>query len=85
MERFTTIDDYLVELNDRLDWIKKCDPERIFSKIDPSKYDNMFQYQHVLDLRKVWENKFDPNNEHINVDPCDYSSVEEYHEALKHT
>lgn len=45
----------------------------------------MFQYQHVLDLRKVWENKFDPNNEHINVDPCDYSSVEEYHEALEHT
>lgn len=47
-ERFTSVDDYLVELNDRLDWIKKCDLEGIFSKIDPSKYDNMFQYQHVL-------------------------------------
>lgn len=82
LERFTTIDDYLVELNDRLDWIKKCDPERIFSKIDPSKYDNMFQYQHVLDLRKAWKNKYDPDNIHNEIDPCDYSSVEEYHKAL---
>lgn len=81
-ERFTTVDDYLVELNDRIDWIKKCDPEGIFSKIDPSKYDNMFQYQHVLDLRKAWKNKYDSNNEHTNIDPCDYSSVEEYHKAL---
>ena len=81
-ERFTTVDDYLIELNDRLDWIKKCDPEGIFSKIDPSKYDNMFQYQHVLDLRKAWKKKYDPNNEHTNVDPCDYNSVEEYHRAL---
>lgn len=82
LERFTTIDDYLVELNDQLDWIKKCDPERIFSKIDPSKYDNMFQYQHVLDLRKAWKKKYDPDNIHNEIDPCDYSSVEEYHEAL---
>lgn len=82
LERFTTIDDYLVELNDRLDWIKKCDPEGIFSKIDPSKYDNMFQYQHVLDLRKAWKNKYDPDNIHNEIDPCDYSSVEEYHKAL---
>ena len=81
-ERFTTVDDYLIELNDRLDWINKCDPEGIFSKIDPSKYDNMFQYQHVLDLRKAWKKKYDPNNEHTNVDPCDYNSVEEYHRAL---
>lgn len=81
-ERFTTIDDYLVELNDRFDWIKKCDPEGIFSKIDPSKYDNMFQYQHVLDLRKAWKNKYDSDNMHNEIDPCDYSSVEEYHKAL---
>lgn len=40
-ERFTTVDDYLIGLNDRLDWIKKCDSEGIFNKIDPSKYDNM--------------------------------------------
>lgn len=72
----------MIELNDRLDWINKCDPEGIFSKIDPSKYDNMFQYQHVLDLRKAWKKKYDPNNEHTNVDPCDYNSVEEYHRAL---
>ena len=82
LERFTTIDDYLVELNDRKDWINKCDLEGIFSKIDPSKYDNMFQYQHVLDLRKAWKNKYDPDNIHNEIDPCDYSSVEEYHEAL---
>lgn len=81
-ERFTTVDDYLIELNDWLDWIKKCDPDGVYSKIDPSKYDNMFQYQHVLDLRKAWKNKYDPNNEHTNIDPCDYSSVEEYHKAL---
>lgn len=81
-ERFTTVDDYLVELNDRLDWIKKCDSEGIFSKIDPSKYDNMFQYQHVLDLRKAWKNKYDTNNEHTNIDPCNYNSIEEYHKAL---
>ena len=81
-KRFTTVDDYLVELNDRLDWIKKCDPEGIFSKIDPSKYDNMFQYQHVLDLRKAWKNKYDPDNIHNEIDPCDYNSVEEYHKAL---
>ena len=81
-ERFTTVDDYLIELNDRLDWIKKCDPEGIFSKIDPSKYDNMFQYQHILDLRKAWKKKYDTNNEHTNVDSCDYNSVEEYHRAL---
>lgn len=81
-ERFTTVDDYLVELNDRKDWINKCDPEGIFSKIDPSKYDNMFQYQHVLDLRKAWKNKYDPNNIHNEIDPCDYNSVEEYHKAL---
>lgn len=42
----------------------------------------MFQYQHVLDLRKAWKNKYDTNNEHTNIDPCDYSSVEEYHKAL---
>ena len=82
LERFTTIDDYLVELNDRLDWINKCDPEGIFSKIDPSKYDNVFQYQHVLDLRKAWKNKYDPDNIHNEIDPCDYSSVEEYHKAI---
>lgn len=81
-ERFTTVDDYLVELNDRLDWIKKCDPEGIFSKIDPSKYDNMFQYQHVLDLRKAWKKKYDPDNIHTEIDPCNYNSVEEYHKAL---
>lgn len=81
-ERFTTVDDYLVELNDRINWIKKCDPDGVYNKIDPSKYDNMFQYQHILDLRKVWKNKYDPNNEHTNIDPCDYSSVEEYHKAL---
>ena len=81
-ERFTTVDDYLVELNDRIDWINKCDPEGIFSKIDPSKYDNMFQYQHVLDLRKAWKNKYDPNNIHNEIDPCDYNSVDEYHKAL---
>lgn len=81
-ERFTTIDDYLVELNDRKDWINKCDPEGVYSKIDPSKYDNMFQYQHVLDLRKAWKNKYDPDNIHNEIDPCDYNSVEEYHKAL---
>lgn len=81
-ERFTTVDDYLIELNDRLDWIKKCDSEGIFSKIDPSKYDNMFQYQHVLDLRKAWKNKYDSDNIHNEIDPCDYSSVEEYQKAL---
>ncbi|WP_295753427.1 hypothetical protein [uncultured Holdemanella sp.] len=81
-ERFTTVDDYLVELNNRIDWINKCDPEGIFSKIDPSKYDNMFQYQHDLDLRKAWKNKYDPDNIHNEIDPCDYSSVEEYHKAL---
>ena len=81
-ERFTTVDDYLVELNDRFDWIKKCDSEGIFSKIDPSKYDNLFQYQHVLDLRKAWKNKYDSDNIHNEIDPCDYSSVEEYHKAL---
>lgn len=72
----------MVELNNRLDWIKKCDPEGIFSKIDPSKYDNMFQYQHILDLRKAWKKKYDRNNEHTNVDPCVYNSVEEYLRAL---
>ena len=72
----------MIELNDRLDWINKCDPEGIFSKIDPSKYDNMFQYQHILDLRKAWKKKYDTNNEHTNVDSCDYNSVEEYHRAL---
>lgn len=87
-ERFTTADDYLVELNDRINWIKKCDPDGVYNKIDPSKYDNMFQYQHVLDLRKSWKKKYDPNNEHTtnnehtNIDPCDYSSVEEYHKAI---
>lgn len=81
-ERFTTVDDYLIELNDRLDWIKKCDPDGVYSKIDPSKYDNMFQYQHVLDLRKAWKNKYDSDNIHNEIDPCDYSSVEEYHKVL---
>ena len=81
-KRFTTVDDYLIELNDCKDWINKCDPKGIFNKIDPSKYDNMFQYQHVLDLRKAWKNKYDPNNIHNEIDPCDYSSVEEYHKAL---
>lgn len=81
-ERFTTVDDYLIELNNRLDWIKKCDPDGVYSKIDPSKYDNMFQYQHVLDLRKAWKNKYDSDNIHNEIDPCDYSSVEEYHKAL---
>ena len=81
-ERFTTVDDYLVELNNRIDWINKCDPKGVYSKIDPSKYDNMFQYQHDLDLRKAWKNKYDPDNIHNEIDPCDYNSVEEYHEAL---
>lgn len=81
-ERFTTVDDYLIELNNRLDWIKKCDPDGIYSKIDPSKYDNMFQYQHILDLRKAWKKKYDLNNIHNEIDPCDYSSVEEYHNVL---
>ena len=81
-ERFTTVDDYLVELNNRIDWINKCDPKGVYSKIDPSKYDNMFQYQHDLDLRKAWKNKYDPDNIHNEIDPCDYSSVEEYHKAL---
>lgn len=81
-ERFTTFDDYLIELNDRLDWIKKCDPDGVYSKIDPSKYDNMFQYQHVLDLRKAWKKKYDSDNIHNEIGPCDYSSVEEYHKAL---
>lgn len=42
----------------------------------------MFQYHHVLDLRKAWKKKYDPNNMHNEIDPYDYSSVEEYHKAL---
>lgn len=78
----TTIDDYLVELHDRLNWIKECDPDGKYSKIDASNYDNLIQYKHQINLRKAWKNKYDPNNEHTNIDPCDYSSVEEYHKAL---
>lgn len=80
--KFTTIDDYLVEYNDRLNWIKECDSEGMYSKIDASNYDNLIQYKHQINLRKAWKNKYDPNNEHTNIDPCDYSSVEEYHEAI---
>ena len=83
--KFTTIDDYLVELHDRLNWIKECNAEGKYSKIDASNYDNLIQYKHQINLRKAWKNKYDPNNEHTNVDPCDYSSVEEYHDALKYT
>lgn len=81
--KFTTIDDYLVELDDRMNWTTQCDPEGMYSKIDVSNYDNLIQYKHQINLRKAWKNKYDPNNEHTNIDPCDYSSVEEYHEALK--
>lgn len=81
-DKFTTIDDYLVELHDRLNWIKECDAEGMYSKIDASNYDNLIQYKHQINLRKAWKNKFDPNNEHTNVAPCDYSSVDEYHEAI---
>lgn len=80
--KFTTIDDYLVELHDRLNWIKECDAEGKYSKIDASNYDNLIQYKHQINLRKAWKNKFDPNNEYTNMDPCDYSSVEEYHGAI---
>ena len=80
--KFTTIDDYLVELHDRLNWIKECDAEGKYSKIDASNYDNLIQYKHQINLRKAWKNKYDPNNEHTNMDSCDYSSVEEYHEAI---
>lgn len=81
-DKFTTIDDYLVELNARLDWTKQCDPEGMYSKIDASNYDNLIQYKHQINLRKAWKNKYDPNNEHTNIDPCDYNDVEEYHEAI---
>ena len=80
--KFTTIDDYLIELHDRLNWVKECDAEGKYSKIDPSNYDNLIQYKHQINLRKAWKNKFDPNNEHTNVDPCDYKDVEEYHDAI---
>ena len=81
-DKFTTIDDYLVELDDRMNWTTQCDPEGMYSKIDASNYDNLIQYKHQINLRKAWKNKFDPNNEHTNIDPCDYNDVEEYHEAL---
>lgn len=81
-DKFTTIDDYLVEYNDRLNWIKECDAEGMYSKIDASNYDNLIQCKHQINLRKAWKNKYDPNNEHTNIDPCNYSSVEEYHEAI---
>lgn len=81
-DKFTTIDDYLVELDDRMNWTTQCDPEGMYSKIDASNYDNLIQYKHQINLRKAWKNKFDPNNEHKNVDPFDYSSVDEYHEAI---
>lgn len=80
--KFTTIDDYLVELDDRMNWTTQCDPEGMYSKIDASNYDNLIQYKHQINLRKVWKNKYDPNNEHTNINPCDYNDVEEYHEAL---
>ena len=51
--RFMIIDDYLLKLHVRLNWIKECDPEELYSKIDSSKYENMFQFQHFLDLRKA--------------------------------
>lgn len=81
-DKFTTIDDYLVEYNDRLNWIKECDSEGMYSKIDASNYDNLIQYKHQINLRKAWKNKYDPNNEHTNIDPCNYSSVEEYQGAI---
>ena len=84
-DKFTTIDDYLVELNDRLNLIKECDAEGKYSKIDASNYDNLIQYKHQINLRKAWKNKYDPNNEHTNIDPFDYNDVEEYHEAIKHS
>ena len=83
--KFTTIDDYLVELDDRMNWTTQCDPEGMYSKIDASNYDNLIQYKHQINLRKAWKNKYDPNNEHTDINPCDYSSVEEYNEVLKHT
>jgi len=51
--KFTTIDDYLVELHDRLNWIKECDAEGNYSKIDASNYDNLIQYKHQINLKKV--------------------------------
>lgn len=80
--KFTTIDDYQVELNNRLNWVKECDPEGKYSKIDASNYDNLIQYKHQINLRKAWKNKYDPNNEHTNINPCDYNDVEEYHKAI---
>lgn len=85
VSKYSNYEDYAYDVDTyrtRLDWIKKCDPDGVYSKIDPSKYDNMFQYQHVLDLRKAWKKKYDPNNMHNEIDPYDYSSVEEYHKAL---
>ena len=82
-ERFKTVDDYLVEYNDRLNWMKQCDAEGKYSKLDPSYCDNLIQYKHQVNLRKAWKNKYDPNNEFPSVDPCDYKSVEDYNEALK--
>lgn len=71
-DKFTTIDDYQVELNNRLNWVKECDPEGKYSKIDASNYDNLIQYKHQINLRKAWKNKYDPNNEYTNINPCDY-------------
>lgn len=48
LERFTTIDDYLVELNDRLDWIKKYDPDNIHNEIDPCDYSSVEEYHKAL-------------------------------------
>ncbi len=76
------IDDYLLKLHVRLNWIKECDPEELYSKIDSSKYENMFQYQHFLDLRKAWKKKYDPDNMHSEIDSCDYNRVEEYYKAI---
>lgn len=46
--KFTTIDDYLVELDDRMNWTTQCDPEGMYSKIDASNYDNLIQYKHQI-------------------------------------
>lgn len=40
-ERFKTVDDYFVEYNDRLNWMKQCDAEGKYSKLDPSYCDNL--------------------------------------------
>ena len=77
---YETEEDYLKALS--LKVREDYDPFDEFPGLDPSTFDNPFEYDYEIDERREWKEEHDPADE-CDIDPGAYEYEDDYVEAIK--